>query len=82
MSGGDGVYRIMNIDGTLNVIFDEYDNFFDFISGVRNILSIVINKKKDVPITFRVKHHLNDIEMKELEETVNRFELIDFVCIN
>ena len=82
MSGGDGVDEIMNIDGTLNIIFDEYDSYFEFISRVRTILGIVINKSKNVPIIFKVKHHLSDIEMKELEETVNRFELIDFVCIN
>ena len=35
MSGGDGVYEIMNIDGTLNVMFDEYDTYFEFISKVR-----------------------------------------------
>lgn len=76
------MYRIMNIDGTLNVIFERYDNYFEFISRVRTILGIVINKSKNIPIVFKVKHHLNDIEMKELEETVNRFELVDFVCIN
>ena len=82
MSGGDGVDEIMNIDGTLNIIFNKYDTYFEFISRVRRILGIVVNKSNYVPIVFNVKHHLSDIEMKELEETLNRFELIDFVCIN
>lgn len=73
---------ITNKDGILNIMMEEYDEFYDFISRLRYILGIIVTRRKDIRLLINVPHHLNDIEIKELEETMRRFEINDFVCIN
>ena len=74
--------NVYNSNGSLNILIDEYYDFYSFIGEVRRILGVIVSSRRDIPLTIKVNHHLNDIEKKELEETISRFEIDNFVCIN
>jgi len=72
---------VKNINNSLNIIFEDNINFYDLISELRNRLNIIINKSNNYHITLRIKNHLLDQEIKELEETLKRYNIEKFVCI-
>ena len=74
--------EIINKEGKLNLIMDEYEEYYDLISNVRYMLGIITSKRKNIHLLINVPHHLSDIEIKELEETIYRFEIENFICIN
>ena len=73
---------VKNINNSLNIIIDREMNFYDLITEVRYRLNIIVSKTNNIPIILRIKNHLNDIEKKELEETIVRFNIKNFICIN
>ena len=73
---------VKNVNGSLNIIIDEDMSFYDLISEVRQRLNIIISKSTSIPITLIINNHLNDIERIELEETLSRFNIKKFACIN
>ena len=73
---------VKNVNGSLNIIIDEDMSFYDLISEVRQRLNIIISKSTSIPITLIINNHLNDIERIELEETLSRFNIQKFACIN
>jgi len=73
---------VKNIDNSLNIIINDEMSFYELISEVRSRLNIIVSKSTSIPITLVIKNHLNDIERIELEETLNRFNIKQFKCIN
>lgn len=73
---------VKNINSSLNIIIDDNLSFYELISEVRRRLNIIISKSNSIPVTLRINNHLNDIERIELEETLNRFNIKNFTCIN
>ena len=73
---------VKNINSSLNIIIDDNLSFYELISEVRRRLNIIISKSNSIPVTLRINNHLNDLERIELEETLNRFNIKIFTCIN
>ena len=71
--------EVINKDGKLNLIMDEYNEYYELISSVRYMLGIITSKRKDIDLLINVPYHLSDIEIKELEETIYRFEIENFI---
>ena len=53
--------NVYNSNGSLNILIDEYYDFYSFIGEVRRILGVIVSIRRDIPLTIKVNHHLNDI---------------------